>query len=77
MPDFRPNEQYIREMKRFGVLPADFDATTGRIDPFETDQRYWQLFWYHPRRQPKWPFLKQVSMRSGLQRDELAKTPAR
>jgi hypothetical protein len=40
-PDFRPNRQYIREMKKYGVLPADFDAETGIVDPFQTDQAYW------------------------------------
>ena len=41
-PGFRPNRQYIREMMRFGVLPADFDADNGDIDPFQTDQDYWR-----------------------------------
>jgi len=58
MPGFRPNRQYIREMKRFGVLPADFDPATDPIDIFETDQRYWQLFWYRPETAEKWPYLK-------------------
>jgi len=58
MPGFRPNRQYIREMKRFGVLPADFDSATSPIDIFETDQRYWQLFWYRPDTPEKWPYLK-------------------
>ena len=39
---FRPNRQYIREMKKYGVLPADFDAATGTVDPFQTDQAYWR-----------------------------------
>jgi cytochrome c553 len=58
MPGFRPNRQYIREMKRFGVLPADFNPITDPIDLFATDQRYWQLFWYHPETAEKWPYLK-------------------
>lgn len=58
MPGFRPNRQYIREMKRFGVLPVGFDPATSPMDIFETDQRYWQLFWYHPERPEKWPYLK-------------------
>jgi hypothetical protein len=39
--DFRPNRQYIREMKKYGVLPADFDSVTGVVEPFQTDQAYW------------------------------------
>ena len=27
MPDFRPREEYLREMRRFGVLSAHFDAS--------------------------------------------------
>ena len=58
MPNFKPNLQYVREMKRFGVLPARFDPTHDPIDVFETDHRYWQLFWYHPQEPIQWPYLK-------------------
>jgi len=58
-PDFKPNAQYVREMKRFGVLPASFDLARDEIDVFETDQRYWELFWYQPHNEPPWPFLQQ------------------
>ncbi len=47
-PGFKPNPQYVREMKRFGILPPAFDRTRDRIDVFATDQRYWQSFWYQP-----------------------------
>jgi hypothetical protein len=57
MPGFRPNRQYIREMKRFGVLPAEFDPIRDLIDVFETDQRYWKLFWCRPDSQDKWAYL--------------------
>ena len=36
MPRFRPNRQYIREMKRFGVLPAQFDPAR---DPYRCIRR--------------------------------------
>ena len=49
MPGFRPNEHYIREMQRYGMLPADL-AATGPIDPYATDAKYWRSFWYDPRR---------------------------
>jgi len=48
MPNFRPNEHYIREMKRYGILPPDADPTRRRIDPYKTDQAYWRSFWFRP-----------------------------
>lgn len=48
MPGFRPNRQYIREMVRYGILPADFDPATSPIDHFAIDQQYWQSFWITP-----------------------------
>jgi len=47
-PGFKPNQQYVREMKRFGILPASFDLAKDRIDVFETDQKYWRSFWHLP-----------------------------
>ncbi len=47
MPGYRPNQHYIREMKRFGILPADHDPSTP-LDPFATDEAYWQSMWYRP-----------------------------
>ena len=45
MPGFRPNKHYIREMKRFGILPADV-GPNDPINVYETDERYWRSFWY-------------------------------
>jgi hypothetical protein len=47
-PDFRPNRHYVREMKRYGILPADTDADGKGIDVYATDQAYWRSFWYRP-----------------------------
>jgi hypothetical protein len=44
-PAFKPNRQYVREMKRFGVLPLAFDTQRERIDVFATDQKYWHSMW--------------------------------
>ncbi len=44
-PGFRPNWQYVREMKRFGILPKDFDPARDPIDIFATDQAYWKSLW--------------------------------
>jgi hypothetical protein len=40
---FRPNHQYIREMKTYGVLPDTFNADTDVVDPFQIDQDYWRI----------------------------------
>jgi hypothetical protein len=41
-PGWKPNPQYVREMKRFGILPDSFDAARDTLDPFATDQAYWR-----------------------------------
>jgi len=40
---FVARPDYIREMKRYGVLPPDFDPKQS-IDPFSVERRYWDLF---------------------------------
>lgn len=44
MPGFKPRPEYVREMKRFGVLPAAFDVDKDPIDVYATDRKYWALF---------------------------------
>ena len=44
-PDFQPNAEYLREMRRYGILPKDFDATKDRVDPYELDRKYWAIDW--------------------------------
>ena len=48
MPGFRPNEHYVRWMKRFGVLPENFDLADDAINPYETDRAYWRSLWHQP-----------------------------
>jgi hypothetical protein len=48
MPGFRPNEPYLREMKRYGILPADFDPAKDPIDVYATDRAYWRSLWHQP-----------------------------
>jgi hypothetical protein len=45
MPGFRPSPHYVREMKRYGVLPASFDLSRDPLNVYETDQAYWKSFW--------------------------------
>ncbi len=47
-PGFRPHPFYVREMKRYGVLPESFDIDRDKIDVFDVDRRYFQSFWYYP-----------------------------
>jgi hypothetical protein len=47
MPGFRPRPEYLREMKRFGVLPADHPVDAP-LDAYELDRRYWKSLWYRP-----------------------------
>ena len=44
MPDFRPRDEYIREMQRFGILSEDL-GPDDPVDVYETDRRYWESFW--------------------------------
>ena len=48
MPDFKPRPEYVREMKRYGVLPDAFDLAKDAIDVYATDRQYWESFWYRP-----------------------------
>jgi hypothetical protein len=45
MPGFRPTASYIREMKRYGILP-DSIANDAIIDVYATDRAYWRSHWW-------------------------------
>lgn len=47
MAGFRPNDHYIQQMQRFGILPADLPADA-QVDVYAADQAYWQSFWHKP-----------------------------
>ncbi len=44
-PGWQPNPQYLREMKRFGLLPDSYDPAKDPFDPFAMDQAYWRSLW--------------------------------
>ncbi|MGD0899822.1 MAG: hypothetical protein ABR915_18470 [Thermoguttaceae bacterium] len=46
MPEWQPDDGYIREMKRYGILPAYLDPAKTRVDPYLTDRAYWQSLWW-------------------------------
>ncbi len=48
MPNFKPHPAYIREMKRFGILPESLDPSKNDLDPYALDQAYWKSLWYSP-----------------------------
>jgi hypothetical protein len=44
MPGFYPRQEWVREMKRYGVLPATFELGTP-LNIYDTERKYWELFW--------------------------------
>lgn len=49
---FQPPAPYIREMRRYGILPADFPEG-GTVDPYATDRAYWESLWWVPSGAPE------------------------
>jgi hypothetical protein len=47
MPGFRPRPEWVREMKRFGILPGAM-AANDPIDVYATERRYWASLWHQP-----------------------------
>jgi hypothetical protein len=44
-PNFRPEPEYLREMRRYGILP-EHQSATAPVNVYEIDRRYWQSLWY-------------------------------
>ncbi len=47
MPGFIPRVDWVREMKRYGILPADHNPTAP-VDYYAVEQAYWRSLWYTP-----------------------------
>jgi hypothetical protein len=47
MPDFTPPKEWVREMKRYGLLPADHQPAKP-INVYSTEQDYWRSLWHTP-----------------------------
>jgi hypothetical protein len=45
LPGFKPNSQYVRELRKYGVLSNTFDLATDSLDIFAADQQYWRSLW--------------------------------
>jgi hypothetical protein len=47
MPGFKPRGDWVREMKRYGILPGSLNASDP-IDVYATERRYWESLWHRP-----------------------------
>jgi cytochrome c553 len=47
MPGFHPRVDWVREMKRFGILAPEVKPSDP-IDIYATERRYWKSLWYAP-----------------------------
>lgn len=47
MPNFRPRSDWVREMKRYGILPAELEANRP-MDVYAIERAYWESLWYKP-----------------------------
>jgi hypothetical protein len=45
MPGFIPRSQYIRELKKYGILPKEH-ATETPVNTYALEQQYWRSLWY-------------------------------
>ena len=45
MPGFKPRPQYIREMRNYGVLPANH-PDDAPVDVYGLDRAYWESLWH-------------------------------
>ena len=45
MPGFIPRPQYVRELKKYGIIPASQDDAQ-EMDTYAAEQKYWQSLWY-------------------------------
>ena len=54
-PGWKAPPEYVREMKRHGILPETFDRDRDPLDPHAVDQRYWRVVTGHypPGQEPK------------------------
>ena len=50
MSEFRPADEYLREMKNYGILPKNFSPENDRIDVYRIDRAYWRSLWHKPAR---------------------------
>ena len=44
MPGFIPRQDWVREMKRYGVIAGA--VSDQKMDVYAVEQRYWESLWY-------------------------------
>ncbi len=49
MPGFVPHPAYLSEMRRFGVLPEEYEWTGPPEEMWRIDRAYWESLWYRPK----------------------------
>jgi hypothetical protein len=49
MPGFQPRPEYVREMRRYGLLPPETSAADQPIDVYALERRYWEAQWWRPK----------------------------
>ena len=54
MPDFKVNPFYVREMKKYGILPLEADPQKTPFDPYAIDAAYFRSFWHVSGQKPSW-----------------------
>jgi cytochrome c553 len=47
MPQFRPRADWVRELKRYGILSPELPPDSS-VDVYATERRYWESLWYQP-----------------------------
>ena len=47
MAGFEPRADWVREMKRYGILPAALNPATP-MDCYAVERQYWESLWYRP-----------------------------
>ncbi len=45
MPGFRPRPQYVRELKHYGIVPAEHDPAAP-LDVYAAERAYWKSLWH-------------------------------
>ena len=73
-PGFIPPPEYVREMKRYGILPESLDRLKDPIDFYAADRAYWNLVNRHhpPGEDPKLhpnPKFKEMCLKGTLEND--------
>jgi len=73
-PGWKAPPEYIREMKRHGIIPESFDREKDTLDPHETDKRYWGIVAGHhpPGKEPELydnPAIKALCIKGTMSQD--------